>query len=293
MHFIEGERRALRREIIVFLVLASVLSWSVVGLIFLRIPDDFAWGNLEAVEGLFGNWPMLFGCGPMVSAVVVTIVFRGRPGLKKLLRKVVLWRVSPWWFLAALVLPVIPQWAGLMVWAKMTGTVLTFPAFTAYLSSWLQIALISALFFITEEMGWRGFMLPRVLASHEWIRASLIVGVVWAVWHYPLWAMESWAMSEPWTDAGLSLLVSSFRAIALSVLLTWIYKSTNGSILLAMLFHGSNNANFGKMFEVAGDAALQGPAFQAVQSGTALVLAALVVMIVKNKERRDFFSSFL
>ena len=184
-----------------------------------------------------------------------------------------IWRVSPWWFAAALVVPVVPQWIGLLVWSQLAGVPWTAPAPGAYLASWLQITLIGALYFVSEELGWRGFLLPRLLLQQHWLRASVTVGLIWAVWHHPYWTLSSWAMAESWEAIALSLLVSSGRAVALSVIMTWIFQRTRGSVLLAMLFHGSNNANFAKMFDAAGDAALSGPAFLAAQAASAMAFA--------------------
>jgi membrane protease YdiL (CAAX protease family) len=280
---IDGNRELLRKESLVFLILATVLSWSGGVWMMLRVPPGFERGKFEAVRSLFGSWPMLFGCGPLIAAIIVTAVTRGKAGTKELLAKVIRWRVRPVWFLVALLLPIVPQWIGLFTWSHFTGASLILPGFGDYFASWLQIALIGALYFVTEELGWRGFLLPRVLAGFRWQTAALVVGVIWAVWHYPIWVLESWAMSEPLLDTSLSLLVSSLRAIAISVLLTWIYLNTSGSVLLAMLFHGSNDANFGKIFEVAGDSALQGPFFLAVQSCATVILATLVLFVTRNR----------
>jgi membrane protease YdiL (CAAX protease family) len=245
-----------------------------------RIPPGFPRGDDEAAASALGGLVMVYGFGPFVAAIITAAVFRGRSGVAALFRRVLTWRVPSRWYAAALVLPILPQWLGLVVWSWLTGHDVMLPSPGAYLSSWLQIAAISALYFISEELGWRGFLLPRILKRHQWMNAAVRVGLIWAVWHYPYWIVSSWVMAEPWADIGVSLLASSCRAVALSLLMTWIFKSSGGSVLLAMIFHGSNNANFGKMFDAGGEPALAGPVFLGVQSAVAVACALALVALL-------------
>ncbi len=222
---------------------------------------------------------MLFGAGPMLSAILITALFRGKTGTVELVKRVFIWRVNPKWFLIALTLPLIYQWLGLSVWASVTGTAIDYPELSGYIFSWLQIAVISGLYFITEELGWRGFLLPRMLTQHHWLKASLYLGVIWAIWHYPYWLISSWGYTGSWTESASMAMASTIFAISLCVMLTWIFKNTKGSVLLAMIFHGSNNANFNKMFSVAGDDALS-LNFLATHAFTAALVALLLVAFV-------------
>lgn len=279
----DGGDRRLGREVGTFLTLATVAAGAVLLLMIDRIPAGFPRGDNEAAASALGGLAMVYGFGPFVAAVITAAIFRGQSGVAALFRRVVTWRVPPQWYVAALILPILPQWVGLVVWSWLSGHEVMLPSPGAYLSSWLQIAAISALYFISEELGWRGFLLPRILARHGWIDAAVRVGLIWAVWHYPYWTVSSWVMAEPWTDIGVSLLASSCRAIALSVLMTWIFKSSSGSVLLAMIFHGSNNANFGKMFDAGGEPALAGPAFLGTQSAVAVACALALVALLARR----------
>ena len=282
---IDGNRPLLKKEIGAFLALAALWSLGVSLAMIAGLSEEVPRGDAQAVDRALGGLTMLYGFGPFVAALAVTAAWRGRAGLVSLFRRVVTWRVSPMWYLAALVVPLIPQWAGLAAWGWATGAHWSAPAPGVYLLSWLQIALISAVYFISEELGWRGFLLPRVLANRGWISSAIVVGVIWAVWHYPYWIISSWAMESPWPDIALSTLASSVRAVSLSILITWMIRPASGSVLIAMLFHGSNNANFGKMFEAAGPSALDGATFLAIQAASAL-LTALGVMAVARRGRR-------
>lgn len=87
-----------------------------------------------------------------------------------------------------------------------------------------------------EEIGWRGFMLPRLQSSVDALTASLVVGAVWMIWHAPLFVVPGAVQTD------FPVLPFVVQGIALAVVFTWLYNSTRGSVLLAILLHGSVNA---------------------------------------------------
>jgi len=86
-----------------------------------------------------------------------------------------------------------------------------------------------------EEIGWRGYVLPRLQTRMSALSASLILAPIWALWHLPLW-LQGKPFQTPTLYAGF--VVSAF---ALSILLTWVYNSTGGSLLLVVLLHATVN----------------------------------------------------
>ena len=86
-----------------------------------------------------------------------------------------------------------------------------------------------------EEIGWRGYALPRLQARMSALSASLIIGPIWALWHLPLWLTGA--------PGRTPTLYAAFFAsvIALSVILTWVYNSTGGSLLMVVLLHATFN----------------------------------------------------
>jgi membrane protease YdiL (CAAX protease family) len=283
---IPGEKRFLTKELTVFLILSMIISWPVVLLVIVQLPPDFKTGDIESFKNEAESLSMLFGTGPFISAIIVTLIYRGKSGLKELFRKVITWKVSVRWYVWALILPVIPQWIGLFLWAQLTDTELILPTVTGYLSSWLQIALISTAYYITEELGWRGFMLPRILSMHTWIKSSLLVGIIWSIWHYPLWIISSWATTGSLTQVVLMVTASSVFATGVAVMLTWIFKNTRGSILLAMLLHGSSQANLTKMHAAAGDSSLLGSSFIVVEAVSLSIIVVLLLVVIRNQNRQ-------
>ena len=86
---------------------------------------------------------------------------------------------------------------------------------------------------IGEEPGWRGFALPRLQTQFGPVLGTLILGVLWAGWHLPGY-LGGWMQAQP-----LALLVSS---VAFSIVMTWVYNNTRGSLLLMIVLHASSNA---------------------------------------------------
>ena len=101
----------------------------------------------------------------------------------------------------------------------------------------VPLAFILALFIgsLQEEPGWRGYALPRLLDRWGGVRAGLVLGVPWACWHFPLYAMNSGGQER----TPLSIFLIS--VVALSILYTWFWVVTGGSLLIAVLLHSATN----------------------------------------------------
>ena len=145
---------------------------------------------------------------------------------------------SPKYYPAALVIPAVFVTAVILIvqalgqgefrWSEATWSV--------YLLL-LVIALPVTLFTFGEEYGWRGYLLPRLLPLGE-IRASVLIGVIWGVWHLPLLLA---GLNYPGVNAWLAIIVFIFVTVALSFTYTWFYVVSSGSVLVAAVFHASTN----------------------------------------------------
>jgi membrane protease YdiL (CAAX protease family) len=167
--------------------------------------------------------------GPAASAILITRVTEGPAGLKELWRRALLWRVHPFSYAFALLFPPLLIFIQMGI-AYLLGTPVTF--FTNGM-----IGLATAALFIGEELGWRGYALPKLLAQKAPLTASVILGVLWAVWHLPNFIFPV---------AGLPALgpfpVVAVWIIAQTFLFTWLYMKSKGSVFTATLFHASINA---------------------------------------------------
>ncbi len=105
------------------------------------------------------------------------------------------------------------------------------------------IAILPALFFATlppilEELGWRGYALDRLQLNRSALRASLILGVVWALWHLPLFFIGGTHQHDVVGFATTSFWLFMTGTVALSVAITWVYNNTERSILGIIVLHG-------------------------------------------------------
>jgi membrane protease YdiL (CAAX protease family) len=91
-----------------------------------------------------------------------------------------------------------------------------------------------------EEPGWRGFALPRLQRMHGPLVGSLILGPLWALWHLPFFWVPAW--NFPPTVANIVLFV--IASIPVTIILTWIFNNTNGSVFIAILGHWSFDFTF-------------------------------------------------
>ena len=184
-----------------------------------------------------------FTFGPMVAGFTVAAITGGWGSVKPILASMARWRVRPFWYLVAFGLPLGAQLASILI----------NPLFGAAAPAWgnippfseiLPIVGLYAIFSgpLGEEPGWRGFATPRLLAGHSALTGSLILGVIWAIWHFPLGLV------------GDLSLYSTINVILAGIVFTWLYQNT-GSVLLAILMHVThqNSVRFlGKVF-VDGD----------------------------------------
>lgn len=196
------------------------------------------WGAAGAVPGLSsdGTRALLFLPGtfaPALVAVVLTRVNDGARGTRALLGRLLLWNVGFRWYLFAAGYMIAIKLGAALVHRGITGAWPAFSSVPVYLL--LAAALFSTVFQAGEEIGWRGFALPRLTARMGLGAASVVLGVVWALWHLPLFFI-----SET-TTTGQSFPVYMLSVTALSVAMAWLYARTGGSLLLVMLMHAAIN----------------------------------------------------
>ena len=193
------------------------------------------WGCLALGSfNRFRFWvPILGALAPGLAAVVVSGVSEGEHEIRALLRRLVQWRVGSVWYLIALGLPIAENLfiVGVAILRGHFSIARVPPVLPVLPALWLAY-----LFAAGEELGWRGFALPRLLATRTGLAASLILGAVHAVWHWPLILLP-----HQWLS-GVPLVPYTAFVVSEAIVFTWIFQSTRGSALLATLFHGSSNA---------------------------------------------------
>ena len=218
-----------RHPLISFFVIAYGVSWAyvVAFLIVWPLPDTIVTDTPELL-------------GPVVAGFVMTAVMGGRTGVRQLLRRFVMWRVRAVWYLYALV--AIPALYFIGV-ALVPGALSSFKA--PSLSMWLLYPVLFIVVMVLdgpllEEPGWRGFALPRLQARWGPLVGTLILGVMWGAWHAPQYFTKTFAAANGGLSAS-GVIVFLLAAVIFSVLITWAFNHTAGSLLIAILIHTAIN----------------------------------------------------
>lgn len=234
----------------------------------------FSWALwLTAILAARGLLPFRFHPGPLgsfgpsLAAVLVTYVTGGGSGVRELLRRLLRWRVRPAWYAFALLGTVAMFIAATGAFVLLTGSRLA----PEGLGRWY---LIPPLFLVVlvlggplgEELGWRGFLLPRLQQQWDGLRSSLALAGLWWLWHVPAFWLEGAAQE------GTSLAGFAVAVVAEAVLFTWLYNRSGGSLLLVLLFHAAVNTTsfcLGVVLPQVADDPLFGGLFLLVLGATA------------------------
>ncbi len=216
---------------------------------------------------------ILFQLAPAISALIVAGASNGRAGIRVLLQRIVIWRVHPWWYVIAFGLPLLIQMVAITAFVPLGG-----PAPQLDLSSLWLLILFPVFFCSTmcEEIGWRGFALPRMQTRFNALISATLLGVLWGFWHLPPTLPEFFqgTMSVP------AFFLSILFFVGLSILIAWIFNNAKGSLLLTALFHTSYNAK-AHFFPVVWQNSLFGPV--ELYGVLLLLIAAIIVFLTRSE----------
>ena len=213
-----------RRELVIFFVLSYLIAWS-------TLP--------------FGTF---IAFSPLVSAIVVVLIAEGLPGLARLGRRIIRWRVNWIWYAAAIGVP-------LLVHAVATGLNMAAGAPAPSLDQfqpWYALFLVFGLGMVNplegplgEEPGWRGFALPRLQSKWSPLASTALLGLLITAWHLPLVFMPQFDLSLP--DIATTVAVTFWYA--------WLFNRTGGSVLLTLIAHVTEGSvNFQGLWPAGPDA---------------------------------------
>ncbi len=180
---------------------------------------------------------------PGLAAVIVTGMISGKAGIRALLGKLLIVRVGFRWYIFALF-----AYAGISITAILINNLygpspaLPFlstrmPPFSGTVEMLLIILsqLIFSMIFNSEEIGWRGFALPRLQAKYSALTSSLILSIPWLLFHLPLFFKQGSSQADS------SFISYGVGTVAMTVIYTWLYNNARGSVLLVTLLHASSN----------------------------------------------------
>ncbi len=243
----------------VFLALAFGLSWGPM-VLFMLFPDQLTplFGEISTSNPFY----LLAVYAPSLSGIFLIWHHYGLKGLGKFFRRIFLWRAPiRWWLFLLLGIPIIVYAA-----AALKGTISSpFP-----FSPWYMVlpALLQSLFLgpIGEEFGWRGLALPLLQRRFAPFWASLILGILWAIWHTPAFLLNGSPQSG-WSFGPFFL-----GLVAITLILTPLFNASRGSLLIAILYHLN----------------MMNPIFPDAQPWDNLLFVAAAVVIVFLNRRQMF-----
>jgi membrane protease YdiL (CAAX protease family) len=253
-----------------YFFIAFGLSWTVwipMAVTGVRVYQGQAWPT--HILGLFG---------PMAAALIMSTVVGGVAGARDLLRRMVQWRVSGKWYMLALspvaiyagavvTLGILGRgWPNLMDMGKFSGL----PAVAVPV---MALLLLGTTF--GEETGWRGFAVPEMLKTRRFLSTAIMIGLLWTLWHVPLMFVI-----DNYRQMGIAMFPAlTLGIVSGSIVLTWIYRESGGSLLIVAVWHGCFNL-------VSGTAVASGiPA--AIVSAAVMVWAVLILIAEVRRGRRE------
>lgn len=227
-----------------YFFLAYAFSWIVF------IPYVLAERNI--LQGNYTFFYTLHVFGPAIAAIVMTSIIAGKAGLQELRQRIRQVRASRQWYL--FVLLGIPALVMLGIILQ-PGALASFKGFSTSLLIGYPFYLGTTFLGVGlgEEPGWRGFALPRMQKQYGPLWGTLLLGLLWSCWHLPDFLTASKGGGE---GTGMGTFLTNFpiftlAVVSLSVIMTWLYNHTQGSLFVAILAHASVDAP-----EVAGWVAL-------------------------------------
>ena len=229
----------------------------------------------DTASGLVNSAAIFLGL--TVSAFIMTAKTEGRAGIRRLLRRIVLWRVGLRWYLFAFIGVPLVYVLGTFIFVP--GGLASFQFLglgyvPTYLATFIPVLIMGVPLF--EEIGWRGFALPRMQPLLGPLVGSIILGLLWGLWHLPMFMIPGWVAASG--GSGLLALVKFVLfAVALAIVLTWVFNNTKGSVLMAMLVHASIDAPFIPFF-IPFSSETSGPS--EAMNGMLLGLGAVALLVV-------------
>lgn len=214
-----------QRQILAFLAIAFALSWLLPAALLLLARTSGAFRvDLSIYSPVYyvGVW------SPAIAAMVVVFGSGGVSGLRAFLRRIARWRAALRWYVLALVAVPGAYLAAALIWRALGYEALGTPS-----TGWLATALLTATAGPLEEIGWRGYALPRLQRHLGGTSAALALGIVWALWHLPIFVVGGF-------DAD-AFAIFTVQILAVSLVLSVFFNGSAGCVPLAVLIHWLTN----------------------------------------------------
>lgn len=216
----------------------------------------------------------LFMLGPFVpSLLAIYLTWRKEnlPGLRNIGQRILQFRLGWRWY-AVIFFIVIAGTLGQVLIYRLIGNQFNAQVFVAQLSSFLPLLILGPL---SEELGWRGYALDRLQTRWSALVSSLIVGLVWSLWHLPLFLIPGTSQHE----MGVPFIGFLIKLTSSSVLYTWLYNNTRRSLWSAILLHWL----YTYAAQVISSGVVRSPLYNSLEYLPYVIMAAAVILIWKPR----------
>jgi membrane protease YdiL (CAAX protease family) len=255
------ERLVVRHPVFAYFALTFAISWA--GALAVAARYLIQREPLPAMAGILMFPVMLLG--PSIAGITLTKVVDGKTGLREFFSRLLLVRFPVYWYTALLIPPVLVS-AVLIVLARFLS-----PLYAPnYFFTGVFFAVPAG---VLEEIGWTGYALPKMLSKSDAMPASVVLGLLWAMWHLPV--INYLGSATPHGSYWFQFFFAfAFAMTAIRVLIVWLYANTK-SVLLAQLFHISSTGSL-IVFGPSRVSTAQEPYWYAIYGGALWVLIAVV-----------------
>lgn len=258
--------------LLAFFVLAFSFTWIGSLIYYFAIPSN------RQILPVALNFPsaLIWYYGPFLGAIIVTRISEGKAGLRNLLKRFLIWRVHWRWYAFIVIYPLALHLAVAGIDRLRGGPAPVFFQAEGVPGRNIWITLLGLILFqifirgIGEETGWRGFALPHLQNRYSPFKASLVLGILWALWHF-----HPANFSALLSTGGIFVFIN---ITATTFIFSWLFNHTQGSLLIAALFHMTLNV---AEFVVPLGIADASPTRHLIQIGLILIIVILLLFTSK------------
>ena len=211
------------RPVGAFFLLAFAIPWLPSFLV--AGPKFFRGEDIELLTLMIG---IAMFAAPILSGILMAFIVDGKRGIGEMFSRMKIWRVGKW-YLTLLIFPVL-----ILVVSFLLSLTVSSDFTPVFLMGSIMMGIAAG---FLEEPGWMGFAFPRMRERHGLIRASVYLGLIHGLWHFPLWFLFQYSdLGIFWFPYFIAFVV---MLVALRVIMVWAYSHTN-SLLLSQLIHASS-----------------------------------------------------
>lgn len=270
-------RKKALKEVSIFFSVTIFLSycifWGPIALF--KIP------TVNLVRGGMGPiWAIVLiiigGFVPSITGIVLTGVFEGKDGVRNLFAKSIQLKLGLKWFSFIIVIAIYYAFSLIFLYTITGGNF-------DYSQFWIQLPTIFPLIILgplSEEYGWRGFALERLLKCVNANLASLIIGVIWSLWHLPLFFMVGSSQYE----FNIPFLVFLVSVTSTSYIYTYIYIRTKQSLFSAIFIHWI----YTYVIQVVSSSVIRSDLYNWLEFVPSLLIGIGFAYVLRNKKRNTY-----